>query len=901
MPGSYRQAQVSFHAKLPNSIPVGDAMSLSNSVFLYTEPVKAQTRYSDSINLDKSYDDVKNYDEDQEDEEEKFFLPGVVNMVSKHSNGTLNLWKLQFQETSKYQSLINVSHMSRICGHRFKVNDITSHPILPFLLTNSVNVLNIIDDDVKSDSSFGNEFKTQRSMDKTSDSLIDEDAFQKGLIIWGVESIGPLSKTGGIYELARIDSSKPNAFQNIAWFPCFLPSSTLGNSSSSPSTLFASTESSCITIYQAVFDARTLLQDLQNQSPVDPKRKETSQSEKLIKMTSITSTTSNTTDIPFDSFNVVSIQSTARPGCIIELDKLADSNGAWPKADLFHLYQESLILNPDRSSQKQPPQNKLNYFSETYYLVLLEKKRTPGRKIIERVHMWKINISSAPMMNEESGGANADNGANLKFQPDLYMRLNNNGASSPSSNDMSYLNDMKSPDSLLASSFQKNRLSITSTRVCNQVLELPDDVNVICADSAAADLSSSAMFSLSKVPYLFSTACSDGIIRFWSCRRKENETNQLDQSDSEQFEFFEWEFNSTLSSSGLLKSNNGVERVLSQVKIDSYPLAISCAYNSRFAVAFKKNIQSDPKTEDEKTFTNFVVRIYECESTGGSEWKLEDCIYLKNIVLPELDSGINFDYIYGKQKPIRPAKSCHSFKSIVFGSSMSNPTTLSTVPSRDSLNASSNALNESAKIPEIPSTAAKNSVKKQYSINRGSLRAADSPDGLNGVNKHIIKLDWASTENGSHILTVGLGNQIFVYSCVTKDSSHEDKPDAQDTSCDSLVRWLQFRTFELDSADDMQALPTQIKWVREGLLVVGLNTEMQVFSQWTSLNPSEHQSLLNENNFEMNDSENRSKGGFIVPKNHSVLDLNKLNKFSKENYSNKTSVSKVSCCFIFFV
>ena len=108
---------------------------------------------------------------------------------------------------------------------------------------------------------------------------------------------------------------------------------------------------------------------------------------------------------------------------------------------------------------------------------------------------------------------------------------------------------------------------------CNQVLELPDDVSVIFADSTAADLSSSAMFTLKKVPYLF--------------------------------------FDLSIS------NGNGIERALIQVKIDSYPLAISCAYNSRFynlAVAFKKYIQSDCKTDDEKTFTNFVVRIYECES-----------------------------------------------------------------------------------------------------------------------------------------------------------------------------------------------------------------------------------------------------------------------------------------------
>lgn len=50
MPGSYRQAQVSFHAKLPNSVPVGDAMSLTSSVSLYIEPVKLNNSQSNDPN-----------------------------------------------------------------------------------------------------------------------------------------------------------------------------------------------------------------------------------------------------------------------------------------------------------------------------------------------------------------------------------------------------------------------------------------------------------------------------------------------------------------------------------------------------------------------------------------------------------------------------------------------------------------------------------------------------------------------------------------------------------------------------------------------------------------------------------------------------------------------------------
>ena len=52
--------------------------------------------------------------------------------------------------------------------------------------------------------------------------------------------------------------------------------------------------------------------------------------------------------------------------------------------------------------------------------------------------------------------------------------------------------------------------------------------------------------------------------------------------------------------------------------------------------------------------------------------------------------------------------------------------------------------------------------------------------------------------------------------------------------------------------------------VRDGLLYVGLNTEMQVFSQWS---PFEEQ--------EYSDSMVVKEKRTMVPKNHSVMDLNK--------------------------
>ncbi|CAF0710194.1 unnamed protein product [Brachionus calyciflorus] len=834
MPGNiYRQAQVSFHAKLPYSFPVGDSFSLTNSIFLYIEPVKSNMEIN-------------------EDESEYLYQPGVVNLVSKHNNGTLNLWRMQFQDNSKYQSLVNVTHLYRVCGHRFRVSDITSHPILPFLLTNSINDLN-------HNQSIDHNLNT-----KNEDSDFYE-KFQKGLVIWGVEPVGPLGKSGGIFELARVDSTKPNAFENITWFPCFLPSSTLGTSSASPSTLFASTDASHITIYQAVFDARTLLHEQNKDS--------SNTSTKLTTSSSISSSidssigASNTTEIPFNCFDIVSIQSTARPGCIIELEKLVDSSNIsnWTKADLFHIYHENLI----NDKPKTPLLNtNSSQFDETYFLVLLEKRKKDG-KIVQVIHMWKIMILSSPQNISE-----------------------------------------------------KNRLTIKSTRVCQQELRLPENVYVSCAATAAADLSSSAMFSQNKVPYLFTTACSDGILRFWSCHLK----------SGDEYEFFEWKL---------------VNDKKSEINLNGYfPLAICCSYNSRLAVAYKQRF---------KDVKNYYIHIYECESSGGSEWKLEDVICLKNIILPEIDSGIDFDYIFGNSQPIRPARSTHSFKSILFGTSNqpANPSTVSNTSNTNNSSIASHNLptiqsNSSffidnpqsidsaanSKTPEIPSTAAKISIKRQFSNNSSSNEYTQFRHDTNSNhhpynrNAHckfkkssLIKLDWASNENGSHLLTIGLGNKVFVYSCKTKHLNktkpdnnqqqvtstnykipitkntileNDDKPkiiseDNVEINSDSLVEWAEIRSFELDSADDQQALPTQMKWVREGLLIIGLDTEMQVYSQWSPITNKQKAIQEETTKFENDDSKLKNLLS-ISSKNHSVLDLNKLNlKLTKDNNSTSSS------------
>ncbi len=188
--------------------------------------------------------------------------------------------------------------------------------------------------------------------------------------------------------------------------------------------------------------------------------------------------------------------------------------------------KSGLVKNNFEAKFKEQQSSKINHFNETYFLVLLEKKRSKQtNKLVETIHMWKIEIVSASAL----------------FADEKPTQQTFNQSDCTNTNVFSSFSNASQTGN---GSTQKNRLTITSTRVCQQELQMPDDVYVVCADSAAADLSSSAMFTLNKVPYLFSTACSDGRVRFWSCKQSDPVNSNC--SDSELFEFFEWELNSTL-------------------------------------------------------------------------------------------------------------------------------------------------------------------------------------------------------------------------------------------------------------------------------------------------------------------------------------------------------------------
>uniref|UniRef100_A0A0R3RIQ7 Rav1p_C domain-containing protein n=1 Tax=Elaeophora elaphi TaxID=1147741 RepID=A0A0R3RIQ7_9BILA len=127
----------------------------------------------------------------------------------------------------------------------------------------------------------------------------------------------------------------------------------------------------------------------------------------------------------------------------------------------------------------------------------------------------------------------------------------------------------------------------------------------------------------------------------------------------------------------------------------------------------------------------------------------------------------------------------------------------------------------------------------------------ESETTVSGMPVSNVCLKWVSAEDGSHILTVALGTYIFLYTQVSQGAAqrnivmmkehdtHRRGPLRKasslanpETISTRLVRWLCIRFLELKSADGLPPLPTTLGWVRDGLLIIGMQSEMRCYSQW---------------------------------------------------------------------
>ncbi|KAI5722725.1 hypothetical protein M8J76_012674 [Diaphorina citri] len=883
-PGSFRQAQVSFSTRIPSAFPLGDATTMSTNVSLYHTsashlqlvfrdvvktaaatatksppqdpsgpgsdagiggelttplPVLEEEESSTEFNFSKSEHNASSRNDAGAESTHsggagastggvggeaadvlKEFLASPpapsLSLVTKHSNGTLNLWQLTFADKTKFSQVLSIGHASRASGHRFRVNDITCHPVLPLLLTTSHHNL---------PESTTPQVPTQSIIPVTPTGFCSE------LILWRVDAVGPLSKSGGVSELARINSPHISAFSNVAWIPTLLPSTTLGSLSNSPSACFVASDGQGLRVYQAaVIDARTLLAEI-------------SSSERRSRITG--SLVSLSTDISSDDgakhpslhdrIKIVSQQSTARPG---------NALGDWQNTQFLHVFQEQLITGErhvEHTTEGAPgahigltethkgPMVDLQTaaeFEEPFYLVVLERTNQGTT-----VHMWRLVIASQPDLTDLSESMMYMADCQLvQDDDDIEGSGSRGGGVGTGGDDLPHGGHHNVPP-------PPPHVQISTVKVCTQELPLPDGVDVVHAAPAAGHLSSASIYPACFAPYIFVTACSDSSIRFWKCKVTKEPDPSEPSADNPtpgsrvqySYSWIEWE---------MLRKDK-----VSAIDIPGQPMNISAAYSGRIAVAYKygKSFTRPSKKDPDLRYINLCVAIYECESTGGSEWVLEDTLHLKNIHLPrvQLDQSLDLSFMHDPTFLSKKQRLQTSFMKAISSEDIGDHRSMR---NGESAGAASEAQNNIVKtgLLAVPSFSTLQSLRKSI-IDHGNTCPL--------TQKHLVQLDWVSKEDGSHILTVAVSSKVMLFTPVSsdlaqanmkamKESQSTNRPilrKASSLAAPSFVdeiRWMKLRKINLSTADGLPPLPMQISWVRDGILVVGMDSEMHVYSQW---------------------------------------------------------------------
>ncbi|XP_076587892.1 dmX-like protein 2 isoform X8 [Chaetodon auriga] len=741
--GIFRQVQVSFSSRIPVAFPTGDANSLSKNILMYactlTEGESAGAgelgRMVQRVSHSASASAGLGSPALASSPNPCIGISPAVMMVSKHVDGSLNQWAVTFAERSAFSNVLTVSHKFRYCGHRFHLNDQACHTVLPLLLTSSHH--NALLTPPSAPGSLEGEqpptFPLPKGLPRkqlrnaATRTFHDPNAIYSELILWRVDHIGPLSCTGGVSELARINSLHTSAFSNVAWLPTLVPSSVLGTYCNSASACFVASDGKNLRLYQAVVDARKLLDELS-----DPE----------------------TSKLVGEVFNIVSQQSTARPGCIIELDVITNQCGA--NTQLLHVFQEDFILGykPQKETDAYTPAfpSGEDYqpapFSEKFFLVVIEKDLNRNSVL----QMWHLHLKSVQACVDEPS-------PDYSFQSQLMVPNQVfNADSSPETSPIRPLPRSASTANLQSAS----KLILSSKLVYSKRLDLPHGVEVTRATPSAGHLSSSSIYPVCLAPYLIVTTCSDSRVRFWHCAVECDDGYSEDDRDNRVYRWEPWAL------------MNEEEDNNSAVCVSGRPVAVSCSYIGRLAVAFKKPRQGQLQGSGEDF--SMHVSIYECESTGGSEWVLEQTLHLDDFTRPSttLDPRVSVD-------------------SNLF------------VYSRSDLYMS---------------------------------RDHSSPNI-----KHYVHLDWLSKEDGSHILTVGVGSNILMYGRISgmvneQTSSKEGVavitlPLGGSIKQGIRSRWILLRSVDLlSSVDGTPSLPVSLSWVRDGILVVGMDCEMHVYAQW---------------------------------------------------------------------
>ncbi|CAB3399146.1 unnamed protein product [Caenorhabditis bovis] len=767
----YRQPVISYSSRLPNALPHSDAVSLHSNLSTFNphEPIYINVLRR---NVDEKENDVVH---------EKLLeqhVSNTIHILTSHENGTLNLWHMSVDDKSCFSQVLNMTHISRMCGHRFKIQQVVAHPVLPLLLTTS-------------------NFESKNSaMDYTSE-----------VILWKIAPVGPLCKSGGVKELARVASPLAEGFSTLGWVPAILPSCTLGTVCNSPSSCFIASDGEKLVIYQAVIDARGLLAELSNADAAYNKNKflDDDDSDRMLRTPSPRRSFAPSF---IREFNVVSTQSTAKPGCVLEVGLIEDNFLKNVNLTFLHVFQARLVIrneeewtNPDGTVPLGSviDRSKTTAFKDEYFIVMVDHEDT--------ILMYSLTISSQqpqPIPNFDT-----------EILPDEKGLLR--------------------PASPMAPSMAK--LKFETKLVCRQKFPLASGTRIKNVTPAAGHLSSSSLYPACETPYVLITSDTDDSVRFWKCVKNQD---NIDSTDI--YEWCEW---------NMISENRPSELGMEGAVYD-----ITAAHSGRIALAYEN---SGAITND---MNCIEVAVFECESSGGVEWLREDSFEIK-------------------QSKFLTMPRAHQVELSMYNH-----------PERQSelLQAMQQRLNTGP--VKGPSPDLKRVIESGI--------APATRDVQIDVNT-MVKLDWVSTEDGGHMLTVGFGAKVYIYTQVSHDPAQQNvtlmkesetsmrRPSLRKASSllpnmqphSRLTKWICCRVLSLDSADGLPPIPTSLSWARDGILIVGMESEMRVYNQWNFETPNEN-SAVNRR------STNPHIVSLPVSTSHSMLD--QVNKKKEALASSRSRV-----------
>lgn len=111
---------------------------------------------------------------------------------------------------------------------------------------------------------------------------------------------------------------------------------------------------------------------------------------------------------------------------------------------------------------------------------------------------------------------------------------------------------------------------------CFAVTRLEFSNSSSCLSALPGHLSSSSIYPVCLAPYLIVTTCSDSRVRFWHCAVECDDGYSEDDQENRVYRWEPWAL------------MNEEEDNNSAVAVSGRPVAVSCSYTGRLAVAFKK-------------------------------------------------------------------------------------------------------------------------------------------------------------------------------------------------------------------------------------------------------------------------------------------------------------------------